>query len=68
MSYVELMKAGSVRPFVDFVGVMYTFNAGMHAYVLLIYSRLKARAQSDQLRATSFNSFLGCLWLAMCGL
>lgn len=33
MSYVELMRAGSLRPFADFVGVMFTFNAGMHAYV-----------------------------------
>ena len=50
MSYVELMKAGSVRPFADFVGIMFTFNAGMHAYVFLVYPRLKVRAQSDQLR------------------
>lgn len=33
MSYVELMRAGSLRPFADFVGIMFTVNCGMHAYV-----------------------------------
>ena len=42
MAYVNLMKHGSVKPLVDFVGVSFMFNCGMHACVHTLYSQVIA--------------------------
>lgn len=57
MSYIELMRAGSVRPFTDFVGVMFTFNCAMHAYV---YSPHSQRKHAPIIRAVALFALL---WL-----